>query len=116
MSDETHGIKKKKLRIDYIPPESIAVLAKVLTDGADKHGAYDWKTQDPEDFFASMYRHLIAYHSGQRIDPDSGLPTSGHIAANAMFLIWHDLKNKILLQKTKKKVGSVLDASTEQHS
>jgi hypothetical protein len=40
--------------------------------------------------FESMQRHLIAFLRGEDIDPESGLPHTGHILCNAMFInyIW----------------------------
>jgi hypothetical protein len=92
MSKETHAVKKKKTRFGLIPPNVLEKIAKILTEGAIKHGDYDWQKQDVDDFINSAYRHLVARHSGQVLDDDTGDPHAAHLAANAIFIAWHDMQ------------------------
>lgn len=50
-----------KLRYDLIPPESMALLAQVLTDGAKHYGANNWRKGIPlQRTVSSLLRHVFA--------------------------------------------------------
>ena len=74
--------------------ESIKAVSEVLTFGAKKYEAHSWKTvpNGKERYLDAMYRHLNAIHSGERLDPESGLLHWSHVACNAMFLLWFEIK------------------------
>jgi hypothetical protein len=92
MTDKNHTTGKS--RYDLIPPDALEDVAKVVTMGAAKHGDRDWQTEDPDDILAALYRHVVAYHRGEALDPDSGLHHMAHVATNAMFIAWHDKKTE----------------------
>ena len=77
-----------KLRPDYIPPYALTQLAEVLTFGAKKYEAHSWRTvpNAKERYFAALMRHMLAYHSGEQDDEETGLPHMAHIMCNAAFL------------------------------
>ena len=67
--------------------ESMEPLVRVLEFGAQKYARDNWKKGMPVNEIAeSLLRHLFALMSGEETDPESGLPHTGHIQANAMFL------------------------------
>ena len=84
-----------KVRLDLIEPEFVEGLGKVLTMGAKKYSDNNWQNNlETKRIFGAMFRHLIAYRKGEKIDPESGLSHLYHIACNAMFLDWYDRKEK----------------------
>ena len=81
-----------KLRYDLLDVDFEASMVRVLTDGAAKHGAYDWRLVDEAKrrYLAALRRHLAAWQRGEEIDPEHGTPHLAHVAANAMFLDYFD--------------------------
>lgn len=76
-----------KLRMDLIPPEAERTLAAVLTMGAEKYGANNWRGVEPERYEAALRRHLLARKEGETCDLESGLPHLWHVLCNAAFLV-----------------------------
>ena len=85
------GVKddSDKLRYDLIPPESLRLLATVLTYGAAKYSADNWM-QVPDGnqrYYAAMQRHMEQWRLGEVFDDESGLPHLAHAATCVMFLL-----------------------------
>lgn len=83
------GLKydNKKPRMDLLDFEALEGLAKVLTFGADKYAAHNWrKGISYSRLLAAMLRHLGAIQRGEDIDPESGLPHIDHLGCCWMFL------------------------------
>ena len=58
--------------------------------GANKYGENNWR-RDLNDFpvsrhYASIMRHMLAWNSGEDIDPESGLPHLHHAMTQLMIL------------------------------
>lgn len=81
-----------KPRWDLLPWDPVAEVVDVLTFGAEKYGADNWKHVDePEDrYFAAAMRHLIAWKEGPPFDRDSGKHHLAHAVCCLLFLIWGD--------------------------
>lgn len=76
-----------KLRMDLIDQLAMEGLAAVLTKGAVKYNAHNWRAGLPyTETVASMLRHVAKFMQGEDIDPETGLPHVDHIQCNAMFL------------------------------
>jgi hypothetical protein len=72
-----------------IDPEFLVTLAAVLGFGARKYAAHNWRGGiNYSRLISAAYRHLGAINSGEDIDPESGLPHTGHLACCVMFLDW----------------------------
>ena len=72
-------------------------LAKLLTLGAAKYEAENWRKATRSDvsrYRDALERHLIQRDKGEYIDGDTGLPHTVCIAFNAMALHYFDLKFK----------------------
>lgn len=84
-----------KPRMSLVPPHALTEMAKVMTFGASKYKAHSWKQVEnaQERYLDALLRHAIAYVAGERIDPESGLPTMAHIMCDAAFLIELDMFN-----------------------
>ena len=80
-----------KLQYSLIPQEVMKELAKVLTYGADKYGAENWKLCDNKSRYVdALYRHLEAWRGGELLDKESGLSHLSHAITNLAFLIYFE--------------------------
>ena len=95
-----------KLRLDLIAPEFEKGLAEVLTYGAAKYGPHNWaKGLKYSRVYGAIRRHLLAWQTGEDLDPETGLPHLYHAACELMFLStyeergmgdeWDDLRRKM---------------------
>ncbi len=95
MDGGKEGVKfdSGKLRMDLLPPDALEALARILTDGAEKYGEYNWskgmKWSRP---YAALLRHLMAFWAGQDNDPESGHPHLWHVLTNAVFLTSYQIR------------------------
>jgi len=84
------GIKfdADKPRWDLLPWAEMEDVVQVLTFGAKKYGAYNWRSvpQAQERYFSAALRHITAWKSGEIIDPESGLPHLSHAISSLLFL------------------------------
>lgn len=76
-----------KLRMDLIDPLAMEGLASVLTKGAVKYNAHNWRDGLPyTETIASLLRHTFAVLRGEDIDPETGEYHADHMQCNTMFL------------------------------
>ena len=78
-----------KSRLDLVQWPLVTGIGDVLAYGAKKYEANNWQHVANGDarYFAAAMRHLIAYRSGEVLDPESGLNHLAHAATNLMFLL-----------------------------
>lgn len=77
----------EKPRMDLLSEVAIEGLARVLTFGAKKYAADNWrKGMEWRRLIGAAMRHLFAYSRGEDLDPESGLPHIDHLACCVMFL------------------------------
>lgn len=79
-----------KTRLDLIPCSLIDGVGRVLTFGAQKYEADNWKKFTPQqvkECIGSAMRHIEKYRQGNWLDPESGLPHLAHAAANLGFIL-----------------------------
>lgn len=77
-----------KIRPTLVPVSLINAVATVREYGCAKyHDPDNWKKVEPQRYKDALYRHWLAYLSGEERDPESGLPTLWHCACNLAFLI-----------------------------
>lgn len=87
----------KKNRVELIEPDFIFGVGSILTFGAEKYEAHNWKKATPDDIErikGSLLRHTLAYLNGELVDPESGLSHLYHAGCNLMFLDYFDRKGK----------------------
>lgn len=76
-----------KPRMDLLDPNFLEGVAKVLTFGAQKYAANNWRNGIAVSrLIAASYRHLGAINRGEDIDPESGLGHVYHLGCCVMFL------------------------------
>jgi hypothetical protein len=87
------GVKHDHGKPPYhlLAPEMLDGTARVLAFGADKYGARNWEAgmhwSRP---FSAMMRHMWAWWSGDRADPETGMSHLWHAACCLMFLIAYE--------------------------
>jgi hypothetical protein len=82
---------KGKLPMELVPPSAIKAMAAVLEVGAKKYSKRNWESGANYSVpYASLMRHLMAFWSGETIDPDSKLPHTYHILMNAAMLVEYE--------------------------
>jgi hypothetical protein len=78
--------------LHLLPLDALVPVAWVLAFGAEKYSARGWEAAAAEGVFSwadcvrACLSHLTKLMSGQRLDPESGLPHVAHLACNALFL------------------------------
>lgn len=76
-----------KVRLELISEAAEWGLAQVLTFGAKKYAADNWrKGLEWRRCLGAARRHLNAFARGEELDPESGLPHIDHAACEIMFL------------------------------
>ncbi len=87
VSDTAVKFDAEKLRFELISDVAEAGLAQVLTFGAKKYAADNWrKGMEWRRVIGALKRHLHAFSCGEDIDPESGLPHIDHAMCCVMFL------------------------------
>ena len=91
--EEKMKYDKQKVALGLLPLETLETVAQVFEFGAQKYGIWDWfddgKNTEFIRSFSSIQRHLFAWHNGEDIDPDSGLPHLAHATSQLMILMSH---------------------------
>lgn len=86
------GIKHDdgKPRVSLIPRSFILAVARVLTFGAKKYSAHNWRNGfDWSRLMDAAQRHMLAFQAGEDRDPETGELHLAHAACCIAFLIEH---------------------------
>ena len=85
-----------KPRWDLLPLQEIEDLVKVYTAGAKKYAPNSWQKLDNgyQRYKAALFRHLLAYEKGDRIDPDTKCMHLAQVVWNAVAMLWFDKNGK----------------------
>jgi hypothetical protein len=89
LENDSSGVRYNadKMRWALVDFDALEDMVRVLEFGAKKYSDNNWKNGlKTTEIFESMMRHLTAYLRGEDNDPESGLPHTGHLLCNAMFL------------------------------
>lgn len=87
--DASKGLKYDggKPRMDLLSTIFLEGVAKVLTFGAKKYAAHNWRNGiEQSRLIGAAMRHLTAYNNGEDTDPESGLSHLDHLGCCVMFL------------------------------
>jgi len=84
-----------KMPWHLLPWAATERVVEVLAHGAGKYGPDNWRKVKPIDarYFSAAMRHLMAWRTGESLDPDSGLPHLAHAACCVLFLLEDELLN-----------------------
>lgn len=87
MTSEGLKYDQQKPRMDLLDANWLESVASVLTFGAKKYAANNWRNGIAVSrLIAASYRHLGAINRGEDIDPESGLRHVDHLGCCVMFL------------------------------
>ena len=77
--------------------KALHVVAAVLTYGAKKYAEDSWQEvpDGKRRYENALYRHQNDRARGEQFDEESGLLHSAHIATNALFVLWFEIKEYI---------------------
>jgi len=79
-----------KLRLDLVPPQTVAAIADILGFGAKKYAAHNWmKGISWSQIAAGVKRHLSSFELGEELDPESGKPHLAHALCGLTFLHYY---------------------------
>lgn len=87
------GIKfdDNKDKWHLLPIEVLKEVVQVLMAGAKKYSPDNWKKVLPKErYFDACLRHLTAYQSGEKKDPETGKSHLAHAICCLIFLLWHE--------------------------
>lgn len=88
-----------KNRLELIEPAFVEGLGNILTFGANKYEAHNWKKGGDavsiERIKGSLLRHLYSYLNDDKIDKETGYSHIYHITCNLMFLDYFDRQKEI---------------------
>ena len=74
-----------------LAPEMLGGTAQVLGFGAEKYAPRNWeKGMAWSRCFSALMRHMWFWWSGEKFDPESGLPHLWHASCCLMFLIAYE--------------------------
>lgn len=73
----------RKTPVHLVPPPALLALAEVMGLGAKKYGPYNWREHavSASVYQAAAMRHLLAWWSGEEVDPESGQSHLAHAMA-----------------------------------
>lgn len=100
----TTGVKYDgdKPRMSLVPPKAILEVAKVLTYGAKKYSAENWRKvpEAHQRYLDAALRHINQYHQGQIIDNETGINHLAHAICSLLFIVELDQLNNKSLKTT----------------
>ena len=91
------GIKydSEKPKMNLLPPKAIVEISKVLTFGAEKYDAENWRKLDDlqNRYTAGALRHIFAHMDGEDLDPETNLSHLAHAMCCLLFKLEIELEN-----------------------
>lgn len=91
MSEQAKKYDGGKPRMELLPREGLEEIAKVLTFGAAKYDAHNWRKGMAWSRLAgACARHLFAWVAGENKDPESGLSHLAHAGCCIVFLLTYE--------------------------
>ena len=110
----SEGIKydSAKPKMNLLPPKAILEVAKVLTFGAEKYDAENWRKLDDlqNRYTAGALRHIFAHMDGEKLDPETGLSHMAHALCCLLF------KLEIELEDGESKEEELRETDTTEHT
>ena len=85
-----------KAKLYLLPPKSILEVGKVLTYGAEKYDAENWRKVDDlqNRYTSAALRHIFAHMDGELEDEETGLSHLAHAMCCLLFKLEDELLGK----------------------
>lgn len=84
-----------KPRPTLVPASLINAVTAIREYGCKKYNdPENWRKVETQRYKDALYRHWLAYLSGEEFDEESGMPHLWHLACNVAFLIEFQEKSK----------------------
>ena len=105
---EGRKFDSEKPKLYLLPPKSIIEIGKVLTYGAEKYDAENWRKVDDlqNRYTSAALRHIFAHIDGEKLDEETGLSHLAHAMCCLLFKLEIELE-----QKSKEKIVGKVDSS-----
>lgn len=88
MSDGGKKFDSEKVRMDLLSPKALTEIARVMSYGAQKYGAQNWRKGIAwSRVYAAVQRHLLAWQDGETEDPETKISHLAHASCGLMFLL-----------------------------
>ena len=89
LQEAAQKLDQEKPRMELLDPYFLDQVARVLTFGANKYAAHNWrKGLAISRTLGATYRHLNAFNAGEDIDAETGLSHLAHAGCEVMFTLW----------------------------
>ena len=83
MKNQAVKADQGKVRPTLVPTSLVLAVANIREYGCAKyHDPENWRQVEPQRYRDALYRHFLAYLSGEKNDKESGLPHLWHMACN----------------------------------
>ena len=113
----SQGIKydSAKPKMNLLPPKAVMEVAKVLTFGAEKYDAENWrKLEDLQNrYTAGALRHIFAHMDGEELDPETNLSHLAHAMCCLLFKLEIELEER-LKEKESREADSTEHTACDQ--
>ena len=100
ITNEITGGQKgqKDERFSLIPKGALAEIARVYGFGAEKYSPNNWRKGYAWSLsLDALYRHIVAFETGEDIDPESGLHHLAHAGFHILALLTYVQEGQYLL-------------------
>ena len=109
----SEGLKydSEKPKMNLLPPKAIVEISKVLTFGAEKYDAENWRKLDDlqNRYTAGALRHIFAHMDGEDLDPETNLSHLAHAMCCLLFKLEIELEERI-------KEEELRESNTTEHT
>ena len=100
---EGRKFDSEKPKLYLLPPKSIIEIGKVLTYGAEKYDAENWRKVDDlqNRYTSAALRHIFAHIDGEKLDEETGLSHLAHAMCCLLFKLEDELLGESEKERTR---------------
>jgi hypothetical protein len=100
---EGRKFDSEKPKLYLLPPKSIIEIGKVLTYGAEKYDAENWRKVDDlqNRYTSAALRHIFAHIDGEKLDEETGLSHLAHAMCCLLFKLEDELLGESEEERTR---------------
>lgn len=113
------GVKFDGNKVAYhlLPVDALDEISRVLTFGAKKYGERNWeKGIAYSRLYRALLHHILAWWSGEKVDPESGFSHLAHAACCVIFLLSFTLRESNQLDDRPNNTDLIRDVYEEEKS